>query len=296
MMEKIKLLLVDDEEQFCKTTSKILSKRGYEVTTAGTGYEAIDILKHKAQDVVILDVRMPGMDGHKTLNEIRKICPQTRVIMLTGNGGPDSAYSSSELGAYDYLTKPCNIDLMSSKIRRAYSATRTQGDVKKERLAGDVMIRIDDCISVTEDKTVKEAIEQIMRSFEGSGSGHFPILVFDKNNRELTGILSIHDLIRALRPAYLSAPKPSIADSARYSDLFWAGLFTAQTQSLANKKVGEVISSEAPPTADESTSLMELANLMQTQGSSRVVITGMGKIIGVVREQELFFEMAVLIS
>ncbi len=292
MMEKIKLLLVDDEEQFCKTTSRILTKRGYEVTTAGTGEEAVDILKQNAQDVVILDIKMPGMDGHKTLNEIRKICPETPVIMLTGHGGPDSAYSSSELGAYDYLTKPCDIDLMSSKIHSAYSAARTQGELKKEKLAGDVMIRIEDYSTVTEDKTVKEAVDKLMRSFEGSGSGHLSILVFDKNNRELTGILSIHDLIRAVRPAYLSAPKLSIADSARYSALFWAGLFTAQFQSLAKKKVGEVISSDAPPTADESTSLMELANLMYTRGTRRVVITGMGKVVGVVREQELFFEMA----
>lgn len=293
-MEKIKVLIVDDEEQFCKTISKILGKRGYEISTAGTGEEALDILKQKSRDVVILDLNMPGMDGHKTLNEIIKIRPETKVIMLTGHGGEESARISSELGAYDYLTKPCDIDLMSSKIHRAVAH---KGEVKKEKLAGEIMIRIDDYSSVTEDKTVREAIEKLMSSFESSGSGgHLSILVFDKDHRELTGILSIQDLIRAIRPAYLSAPKPSIADSVRYSALFWTGLFTAQTQSLAKKKIGEIISSEAPPMADESTGLMELANLMFTQGTRRVVIIAEGKIAGVVREQELFFEMAKLIS
>lgn len=73
MADKIKVLMVDDEEQFRATTSKILNRKGFDTTLAGTGEEALAILKKSPQDVVVLDVKMPGMDGHQTLAEIRKI-------------------------------------------------------------------------------------------------------------------------------------------------------------------------------------------------------------------------------
>jgi DNA-binding response OmpR family regulator len=295
-METIKVLMVDDEEQFRETIAKILTRKGYEVVMAGSGDEAVQILKKKSQDVVILDIRMPGMDGHETLSEIKEISPETQVIMLTGHGGESSARASLKLGAYDYLSKPCDIDLLAAKINSAYAAIVHKTE-KPEKRARDIMIPVGDYTTITEDKTVKEAIELLMKSFEGliasnrvMETGHRSILVFDKNNK-LTGILSIQDLIKAVRPAYLYAPKPSTADSIQYSPMFWSGLFTTQMKSLAHQKVGDVMS-ESPPSADEATNLMELANLMFTQGIRRLAVTSQGKVVGVVREQELFFEMA----
>jgi DNA-binding response OmpR family regulator len=254
MERKIKVLMVDDEEQFRKTTAKILEKKGYETTMAGSGEEAIAVLKKKEQDVVILDLKMPGIDGHMALNEIKKIRPETQVIMLTGHGGLDSAKASLKLGATDYLTKPCDIDLMAAKINSAYAAALHKGDPKAEKRARDIMIHVKNYTTLTEDRTVKEAIDQLMESFEGliasnrvMETGHRSILVFDKGHTRLLGMLSIQDLIRAVRPAYLYAPKPSTADSMQYSTLFWSGLFTIQIKMLADKKVGEVMSPKPPP-------------------------------------------------
>jgi CBS domain-containing protein len=136
-----------------------------------------------------------------------------------------------------------------------------------------------------------------MRSFEGLVSssrvmetGHRSLLVCAPD-RVVLGILSILDLIQAARPAYLSAAKPSMADSIQYSRLFWSGLFTTQVKALADKKVAEVMS-DSPPCMDENTNLMELADFMSTEQVRRVLITRRGRIVGVVREQELFFEMA----
>ena len=132
MAKKIKVLMVDDEAQFRATTSRILIKKGFQTTIAASGEEAIDILKKFPQDIVILDIMMPGMDGHKALSEIKALAPETQVIMLTGHGGLDSAKASLTQGAYDYLTKPCDIDLLASKITSAYETAHEKRSKGRE--------------------------------------------------------------------------------------------------------------------------------------------------------------------
>lgn len=299
MPEQIRVLMVDDEAQFRATTSRILNKKGFMTTIAASGEEAIGILTEKPQDVVILDIKMPGMDGHEALAEIKKVRPETQVIMLTGHGAEASAKVSREKGAFDYLSKPCDIDLLALKIKEAFKASHKDLP-KEEKNAGRIMIRLDDYTSIGPEQTVREAIQALMRSFEGLISssrvmetGHRSLLVCDAN-REVIGTLSIVDLIEAVRPGYLSAAKPSMADSIQYSRMFWTGLFSSQVKALADKKVGEVMS-DTPPCMDEDTNLMELADFMYTNQVRRVLITRGGKVVGVVREQELFFEMAHII-
>ena len=298
MATGIKVLMVDDEAQFRATTSKILSRRGYETTVAESGEQAIEILKKSPQDVVILDIRMPGMDGHEALARIKEINPDAQVIMLTGHGGGESAKESLKHGAFDYLNKPCDIELLSMKIRDAYDAKR-QG-VREEKKAGDIMIPIADYTTIDPESTVRQAIERLRKSFETAAATSrikgFPQAfngVLDKRG-ELVGILSIVDLIQALRPAYLSAPKPSMADSMQYSAMFWSGLFTTQAKALGQKRIGDVMS-EAPLKIDENANLMEIANLIYAEKQRRVAVTRKGKVVGVVREQEIFFEMSRII-
>ena len=298
MAKKIRVLMVDDEAQFRATTSKILTRRGFLTTVAESGEEAIEILKESPQDVVILDIRMPGMDGHEALARIKEIDPNVRVIMLTGHGGGESAKESLEHGAFDYLNKPCDIELLSLKINDACDAAR--GGVREEKKAGDIMIPIEDYTTIDPDGTIKEGIKRLKRSFENAPStsrimeaGHRSILVLD-NRKELVGTLSILDLIEAVRPAYLSAPKPSMADSMQYSPMFWSGLFTTQAKGFVGRKIKDVMS-DAPLKIDQDTNLMEIANLMFTEKRRRMAVIREGKVVGVVREQEIFFEMAKII-
>ena len=300
MAKNIKVLMVDDEAQFRATTSKILNKKGFNTTIAANGEEAIDILNKIPQDVVILDIMMPGMDGHAALAEIKKIAPATQVIMLTGHGGLDSAKQSLEKGAYDYLTKPCDIDLLASKITSAYEGI-SKKDIKEEKTAGDIMIHVEDYTTIYSDTTIRDAISALRRSFEGlvtssrlMETGHRSILVFDTNG-ELAGILSIVDLLAAIRPAYLSAPKPSMADSMQYSPLFWTGLFTRRTLSIADKKVKDIMS-ESPPQVSVNANLMEVAELMFKEKARRLVVMEKGKLVGIVREQEMFFEISTILE
>lgn len=111
-MEKIKLMLVDDEERFLATTKKLIEKKGIEVLTARSGGEAINILSNNNVHVVILDVKMPGLDGISTLKWIKQLHPLTEVIMLTGHATVESAIEGLKAGAYDYLTKPVDINFL----------------------------------------------------------------------------------------------------------------------------------------------------------------------------------------
>lgn len=295
MAGKIRVLMVDDEEQFRSTTSKILTRKGYATTMAGSGEEAIEILKKNPHDVVILDIKMPGMDGHQTLAEIKKINADIPVIMLTGHGAMESARESLKGGAYDYLSKPCDIDLLAAKINDAYSGVKKA--VKEEKKAGDIMIPLETYTTVRLESTIRQAIERLRESYETCMStgklmetGHRSIVVLDGKGNP-AGILSILDLIAAVRPAYLSAPKPSMADSLQYSAMFWTGLFTSQARGLSKKRVSDIMS-EAPPTIDEDANLMEVADMLFTLKARRVCVTREGKVVGIVREQEIFFELA----
>lgn len=114
------IMLVDDEVPFVETMSKRLVKRGLKVTSANSGDEAIVKLDQETKvDVIILDVKMPGMDGLETLQEIKKKYPLKEVIMLTGHATIESAIDGMKLGAFDYLMKPCDIDILISKVDEA---------------------------------------------------------------------------------------------------------------------------------------------------------------------------------
>ena len=117
------VLLVDDETSFVEALAKRIDKRGLEVTSAFSGQEALDKLKNNGGDaefdVVILDVKMPGMDGIETLAEIKKRHPNIEVLMLTGHATVESAIEGMKSGAFDYMMKPCEIDLLLAKIDQA---------------------------------------------------------------------------------------------------------------------------------------------------------------------------------
>ncbi|UCH22259.1 MAG: response regulator [Deltaproteobacteria bacterium] len=120
-MEAMKMLLVDDEERFLSTTRKLLARKGYDILTASSGIEALETLKHKTVHVVILDVKMPGLDGLDTLRAIKSNHPLVAVIMLTGHGTVESAVEGLKSGAIDFLTKPTEIDDLIAKAEEAFA-------------------------------------------------------------------------------------------------------------------------------------------------------------------------------
>lgn len=112
----VRLLLVDDEAGFTAVLKKRMGKRGVQVETAGGGSEAIQLLRAKDFDVTVLDLKMEDMDGIEVLKIFKKMVPTMPVIMLTGHGSESSAREGLRLGAFDYLTKPCELDELMQKI------------------------------------------------------------------------------------------------------------------------------------------------------------------------------------
>jgi DNA-binding NtrC family response regulator len=120
MATEFDVLLVDDESEFLDTLVKRLKKRKLNAIGARSGEEALEVLQSVPVDVVVLDVKMPGMDGLETLKEIKKARPLVEVIMLTGHANMEVAIAGMELGAFDYLMKPMDIDELLYKLQDAY--------------------------------------------------------------------------------------------------------------------------------------------------------------------------------
>jgi DNA-binding NtrC family response regulator len=120
--KKIKLLLVDDEEDFLNSLAKRLGKRDFDITTATEGKVAIKVAKKGKFDVAILDMKMPGMDGMEVLRILKKKHNFLEVIILTGYGGIDSAVEATKLGAYSYLEKPYDFEKLLEVLKKAFEA------------------------------------------------------------------------------------------------------------------------------------------------------------------------------
>jgi DNA-binding NtrC family response regulator len=125
-----RILLVDDEEVFTKNMTKLLTNRGYRVAAVNSGDTAVRTLQQdQGFDVIVLDLKMPGMDGIAVLKEIQKLDLLTEVLILTGHGAMDTAFKAIEMGAYDYVTKPCEIAELVAKIEAAFARKK----VKKKK-------------------------------------------------------------------------------------------------------------------------------------------------------------------
>ncbi|MEW6368074.1 MAG: response regulator [Acidobacteriota bacterium] len=125
----IRVLVVDDEAPFRETLCKVLSRRGMEVIAAATGQEGLEKLAAQAVDVVVLDLRMPGMDGLTTLRMINDLHPRARVIILTGHGTTDAGLEALRNRAFDFLLKPAATEqLVEVIVSAALTAREAQDD------------------------------------------------------------------------------------------------------------------------------------------------------------------------
>ena len=127
------VLLVDDEQAFLETLTKRLAKRNLDIQTALSGEAALQLLSDNSLiEVVILDVKMPGMDGIETLKEIKSHHPLIEVIMLTGHATVESAIEGMKQGAFDYLMKPCDIEVLMAKVAEAAGKKRAHEEKIRE--------------------------------------------------------------------------------------------------------------------------------------------------------------------
>jgi DNA-binding NtrC family response regulator len=143
-MARVNVLLVDDEVPFVEALTRRLSRRHLDVTAAFGGQDALDKLeKSEKYEVVILDVKMPGMDGIETLKRIKTSHPLVEVIMLTGHATVESAIEGMKLGAFDYLMKPCDIDDLVSKADQAAARKQVHEEKITQARIKEITLRRD---------------------------------------------------------------------------------------------------------------------------------------------------------
>ena len=119
-MKNIKLLLVDDEEEFVKTLSERLEMRNIKPDAVHDGDQALSYVKENEPDVIVLDLRMPGIDGIEVLKRVKDAHPDIQVIILTGHGTEEDEERAKKLGAFDYLEKPVDIDKLVGRLKKAF--------------------------------------------------------------------------------------------------------------------------------------------------------------------------------
>ncbi len=122
--ESIRLLMVDDEEGYVNVIANRLARRGIDVTRTYSGSEAIQTLRGEEFDVALLDLKMEDMDGLEVLKVFKLMAPELQVVMITGHGSEEAAREGIAEGAFDYLTKPCELSELVEKIREAAAARK----------------------------------------------------------------------------------------------------------------------------------------------------------------------------
>ena len=118
--KKIRLLVVDDEEQFLQSLGKRLEARDFDVVTTNRGEKAIDAARDREFDIALVDLKMPGMNGEETLEALKQEHEYLEVVILTGHASVDSAVECTKMGAYSYLQKPCEFDVLLGVLADAH--------------------------------------------------------------------------------------------------------------------------------------------------------------------------------
>lgn len=272
MSEKIRVLLVDDEEQFVINMARILKVRGFDVSTAFSGYEAVDAIKYGGGfDVVVLDVKMPGMDGISTLKEIKKWSPDTEVIMLTGHATLSSGTQAMRKGAYDYLMKPCDIADLTEKIKEAHEAESIKRHPVLWPRKTVREITLHSLKKLLPDEPLVKALEMLGR--ESGEAAVEEVYILDRKDR-LQGVITKRDLINEAQKPH---PEVSLTWSMLLENPHW----------LPEKAVKQIMRHD-PITIQLNGHLTDAANQMIMNKVRCMPVLKAGKAIGIIKLQDVF--------
>lgn len=183
--DKPTVLLIDDEEIIRKHLSKLLRLDGYEVLAAESGPEALEICSTRQPDVVVTDIKMPGMSGIDVLKHVKGSWSEIEVIMVTGHGGLDTAIEALKEGAFDYITKPVRYDNIQIAISRALDKRRLT--LENKRLMEELAGKIED---------LQQTQAQLVQSGKMSAVGQLAAGVAHEMNNPLSGILTYSILLQ----------------------------------------------------------------------------------------------------
>lgn len=281
-MKNIKLLLVDDEQEFRAATSAALTRRGFTIIEAENGEQALDLIAANRPEVIVLDLRMDGMSGIEVLTEIRKSDKEVPVIILTGHGQLDDAVAGVQLGIVDFLQKPVDVDRLAIQIRQLISNDKREP--LREKKIGELMIPLDTYPRIYDDQTMSELVpvlrDSVFSSSEGkvTEQGHRTVLIFNRRE-EFVGCLRISDVLSSLFP-------PGLRGSPYSSYL--TGMFAGQCKMVGKTKIRDLVAEQL--TIDVDTPLMEAVYSMVTNHVINLPVLKEGNIVGILRDKDLLAE------
>lgn len=223
--EGIRLLLVDDELEFLHALEPGLSRRGFEVTMAESGSTALELLSNRVFDVIVLDVKMPGINGVDTFREIKRSAPDLPVILLTGHGNVEQAFETSREGVFEYLTKPCEVERLARVARQAAEAATVKSAEDAEATEDIRLLLVDDERDFV--KSLTQALERrgviVSKAYDGYqalekiGFMEFHVAVVDVFMPSMDG-LALLDRLREIDPlleVIILSGRPSVDDVRR---------------------------------------------------------------------------------
>lgn len=281
----VRVLLVDDEEVFRQSTAKLLTRRGFLIEEAASGEAALEALRRSIPDVVLLDLRMPGLDGIDALQRIRALAPDLPVIILSGHGQYEDAVASIKLAVIDFLQKPVDIEVLTARIHHA--AEHGQREVLRERTIAELMVSPDNYRRLYVDQPVADAVEALKATFfapaeqsEATQERLRSVLVFDRNER-FVGILRFPDLLKLVLPPFFT--------NHPYTSSY-TGMFLAQCKLIGNRKIADLL--EEPVSVNEDSPLIEAVHLMVIHHLINLPVMRAGHLVGIIREKDIILEIA----
>jgi DNA-binding response OmpR family regulator len=277
----IRLLLVDDEDDFRDAARQALSRQGFDVTEANSGQRALELLADYRPEVVVLDLKMDGLDGISTLDRIRSFDKALPVMILTGHGRYEDALAGLRLGVVDFVQKPVDLKDLGNRIRKLV-ALGSEAQLK-EKTIGDLMVPVSLYTRLYSDQTVREAVNELLKihslTDNNADRGRRTLLVFDRKEQFL-GLIRAEDIVRVIIPTWLDSPYAS----------YFTGMFLAQAKLVGVFTLESVI--RTTPSIDIDRPLMEAAHLIVSRHLSHLPVKKKGEMVGILRPEDLYREVA----
>lgn len=281
--ETLRVLLVDDEEDFRRSASRALSRRGVVVREAADGVAALIAVRSERPDLVILDLRMPGMDGIETLRRLRGIDDSLPVIVLTGHGSLHDALAGIALEITDFLQKPIDLDALAERVRELV-ARGARPRPLRERTIRELMRNPDAYPRLLLDQPVREVVETLCDAFlntvERQGPGVRSARVFDAKGA-FVGLVRFSDLLKLVLPGYLR--------ESPYSSYF-TGMFLAQCKVIGQRRLEDLLGPDIRVEVDAP--LMEGVHLMVVHRLITLPVMDGDRLVGVLTERDVILEIA----
>ncbi|MFH1374897.1 MAG: response regulator [bacterium] len=280
----LKLLLVDDEEDFRRATTAALTRRGFTITETADGKEALAAIKHERPDIVILDLKMPGMSGIETLQEIRQIDTTLPVIILTGHGDLGAAMAGIKLDIVDFLQKPIDMDQLAGRVRNLLK--QGVGKSLREQTIAELMAPPSRYPRLYIDQPVSDAIATLRETFyRPTTEGVQPrqvrsALVFDRSEKFL-GFIRFVDMLKLVLPQFL--------EDSPYTT-FFTGMFLAQIKLIGKRNIHDLMDELVYVNLHDP--IMKAVHLMVHHRLINLPVMDKGELVGVLRDRDIILEVA----